>query len=79
MRTPALLAISALSLIVSAPVFAGDPMMKDGMHTDAMAHMSAADTRRIQRCNAMTHDRMMHNRTCVRLMQMHPDMMHHET
>jgi hypothetical protein len=75
MRTHTLLTLTAVSLAASVPANA---MMKDGMHPAAMAHMSAADTRRMQRCNAMSHSRMMHNPACARMMRMHPDMMHHD-
>ncbi len=78
MRTLTLLALSAMSFAIAAPAFAQDAMMKDGMHNGAMPHMSAADTRRMNRCNAMPHDRMMRDRTCMRMMRAHPDMMHHD-
>ena len=79
MRTLTLLLVSAMSLAASAPDLAEAATMKDGMHGGAMAHMSAADTRRMQRCNAMSHTRMMHNPSCERMMRMHPEMMHHDT
>lgn len=79
MRTLTLLAISAMSLATAAPAFAEDPMMKDGMHSGAMAQMSAADTRRMNSCNAMSHESMMRSATCRRMARMHPDMMHHDT
>ena len=78
MRTLTLLAMSVISLAAAAPSLAQDAMAKDGMHAGAMAHMSAANTRQMQRCNAMTHTRMMHNRTCARMARMHPSMMHHD-
>lgn len=79
MRILTLLALSAVSLAVSAPAFAQSAMMKDGMHASPMAHMSAADTRRMASCNAMSHSRMMHNPACARMMRAHPNMMHHDT
>ncbi|WP_068076832.1 hypothetical protein [Novosphingobium lentum] len=79
MRILTLLALSALSLATTAPAFAEEAMMKDGMHHGAMVHMSAADTRRMQTCNAMSHDRMMRSASCRRVARMHPDMMHHDS
>jgi hypothetical protein len=79
MRTLTLLAISAMSLAASTQAFAADPMMKGAMHSNAMAHMSAADTRRMNSCKAMSHDRMMRSATCQRMMRMHPDMMHQDS
>ncbi|MBV1686780.1 hypothetical protein KRR38_03605 [Novosphingobium sp. G106] len=78
MRILTILALSAMSFSTAAPVFAQDTMMKDGMHSGAMAHMSAADTRRMNSCKAMSHDAMMRNASCRRMAQMHPDMMHHD-
>jgi hypothetical protein len=78
MRVLTLLAISTMSLAIAAPAFAQDSMMKDGMHSGAMAHLSAADTRRMHSCNAMSHERMMRSATCRRMAQMHPEMMHHD-
>ena len=77
MRILTLLALSAVSLTASAPAFAQNAMMKDGMHASPMAHMSAADTRRMASCNAMSHARMMRNSACARMMRAHPNMMHH--
>ena len=37
--------------------------------------MSVADKRMMAKCNAMTHDMMMKNKTCMKIMKMHPDMM----
>mgnify|MGYP000470418880 CR=1 FL=1 len=79
MRILSLLAISAISLVTTAPAFAEADMMKAGAHPSAMMHMSAADTRRMKSCNAMSHKRMMRSATCRKLMQMHPDMMHHDS
>ncbi len=78
MRTITLLAISAISLAFTAPAFAHSAMMKEGMHSGAMAHMSAADTRRMKSCTAMSHKRMMRSAACRRMARMHPEMMHHK-
>jgi hypothetical protein len=59
----------------------GGAMMKsDGaMKTDSMAAkpmaMSAKDMKTMKSCNAMSHDMMMKNKTCMTMSKMHPDMM----
>lgn len=80
MRTLTLLAISAMALATNAPAFAQQgAMMHDGMQSGAMAHMSAADTRRMHSCMAMSHDRMMRSASCRRMSQMHSEMMHRDS
>ena len=78
MRIITLLAISTMSLVSAAPAFAEGAMMKDGMHAGAMMHMSAAETRRMNKCQAMSHEHMMRSATCRRMAKMHPDMMKHD-
>ena len=78
MRTLILLALTGMSFAITAPASAQDGMMSGGMHPGAMAHMSAADTHRMQSCSAMSHARMMRSASCRRMMRMHPDMMRHE-
>jgi hypothetical protein len=78
MRILTLLAISAFSVAAAAPVMAQDAMMKGGMKSDSMMKMSAADTRKMHKCNAMSHDMMMKNAGCMKMMKMHPDMMKHD-
>ena len=78
MRIATLLAMSALSLAVAAPAVAQDAMMKDGMKSGSMMKMSAADTKKMKACNAMSHDKMMNNAGCAKMMKMHPDMMKHD-
>lgn len=59
----------------------GGAMMKsDGaMKTDSMAAkpmaMSAKDMKTMKSCNAMSHDAMMKNKTCMKMAAMHPDAM----
>ena len=77
MRVTTLLAISALPFVVAAPAIAQDAMMKDGMKAPMMK-MSAAETKQMKSCNAMSHEKMMKNAGCVKMMKMHPDMMHHD-
>ncbi len=74
MKMNILLAISALSAAVAMPAVAQDAMMKDGMKPDKMTAMSAADTKKMNACQAMTHDAMMKSATCKKMMKMHPDM-----
>ena len=73
-----ILTLFALSLATTAPALAQDAMMKDGMHPAGKTHMSAADMRRMQTCNAMSHERMMRSASCRRVAKMHPDMMKHD-
>lgn len=79
MRISTLLAMSALSLAAAAPAIAQDAMMKDGMKSGSMMKMSAADTKKMNACNAMSHDKMMKNASCKKMMKMHPDMMKHDS
>lgn len=78
MRITTLLAMSALSLAIAAPAVAQDAMMKDGMKSGSMMKMSASDTKKMKACNAMSHDKMMKNAGCAKMMKMHPDMMKHD-
>lgn len=78
MRMMTLLAMSALSLAAAAPAVAQDAMMKDGMKSGSMMKMSAADTKKMKACNAMSHDKMMKNAGCAKMMKAHPDMMKHD-
>lgn len=75
MRILTLLAISAMSLAASAPAVAQGAMAQGGMAKGSMSHMSAADARMMNSCKAMSHEAMMKNRNCARMMRMHPDMM----
>ena len=75
MRILTLVAISAMSMAIAAPALAQDAMMKDGMKSDKMMKMSAADTNKMKMCQAMPHDRMMKNAGCMKMQKMHPDMM----
>jgi hypothetical protein len=79
MRVFTLIAISTMSFAIAGPAFAQDSMTKEGTHPGAMAHMSAADTRRMHSCNAMSHERMVRSPTCRRMAQTHPEMMHHDS
>ena len=81
MRAFTLLGLCAVSLSAAAPAFAQDAMAShDNMAShDQMASggmkMSAADMRKMKSCNAMSHDAMMKNAGCAKMMKAHPDMM----
>lgn len=72
MRAITLIAMSALSIAAAAPALAQGMMNKGEMK------MSAAETKKMKACNAMSHDKMMKNAGCVKMMKMHPDMMKHD-
>lgn len=78
MRNLALLALSALALAGSAPAFAQDAMMKKDGQTGAMHHMSAADTRMMDKCKAKPDNRMMRDKSCARMMRTHSGSMQHD-
>ena len=69
MRILTLIAMTVLSA-AAVPAVAQDAMMAHG----AMK-MSAADQKKMDACGAMSHDKMMKNAGCKKLMKMHPDMM----
>ncbi|MDQ2765420.1 MAG: hypothetical protein M3Y22_18660 [Pseudomonadota bacterium] len=72
MKSIKLLAMTAvLAAGVAAPVFAQDAMMKK----DHMMKMSKADTKKMASCHKMSHEMMMKNKGCAKMMKMHPDMM----
>lgn len=74
MRMITLMAMATVSLAAAMPALAQDAMMKDSMKSGAMK-MSAADTKAMKTCKAMSHTRMMKDARCKRLMKMHPEMM----
>lgn len=45
------------------------------MKPDKMIAMSAADTKKMNACQAMTHDATMKSANYKKMMKMHPDMM----
>ena len=81
MRISTLLGLCALSLAAATPAIAQDAMASHGQMAahDKMASggmkMSAANTRKMKACNAMSHDAMMKNAGCAKMMKAHPDMM----
>lgn len=52
----------------------GSTMGNGGMST-GMAKMSKSQMATMKRCQAMTSDKMMKNRSCIKLQKMHPEMM----
>jgi hypothetical protein len=65
-----------LSLIAftSGGALAQDNMMKQDNMAKPM-HMSTHDTMMMKKCQGMDHDMMMKNKSCKKMMKMHPDMM----
>ena len=47
----------------------------DSMKPMKPMKMSMAQKRMMTKCNAMSHDMMMKNKSCMKMMKMHPDMM----
>ena len=69
MRIATLIAMTVLS-VAAVPAVAQDSMMAHGQ-----MKMSAADHKKMDACGAMSHDKMMKNAGCKKMMKMHPDMM----
>ncbi len=78
MRT-SFLFLSALSLAVGAPAFAQDAMAPQNQMSSSAMKPSPKLQRKAKACNAMSHDAMMKNAGCARLMAAHPDMMKHDS
>ncbi len=75
MRILNLLAASALSLALAAPALAQDAMSSGAMSSGSSKPMSAMQMKKMTKCKAMSHDMMMKNSSCMKMMKMHPDMM----
>ncbi len=69
----ALLAASAISL--AAPAIAQDAMSNGAMASGSAMTMTPKETKKMTSCKAMSHDTMMKNAGCMKMMKMHPDMM----
>lgn len=79
MRT-SLLIVSVMSLVAGTPAFAQDAMAPHGaMAPSGAMKTSRATERKIKACNAMSHDAMMKNSGCAKVMKAHPDMMQHDS
>lgn len=50
-------------------------MSNGSMASDPSMKMSAADKKTMAKCQGMPHDMMMKNRSCMKMMKMHPEMM----
>ena len=64
-------AAAMLAGTITAPAYAqmaADKAMKP-------MKMSMAQKKTMNKCNAMSHDMMMKNKSCMKMMKMHPDMM----
>ncbi len=48
---------------------------KDNMSSSGSMHMSKSQMKMMHGCQAMSHDEMMKNSKCMKMMKMHPDMM----
>ena len=67
-------AAALLAGVVAAPAFA--QMEKGGMMSSGSSmKMFKMDQKKMTKCNAMSHDMMMKNAGCTKMMKMHPDMM----
>lgn len=71
-----LIATAAAALAAGSPAVA--QMQSDSMSSGKMMSgkkMSAADKKMMTKCQGMSHDMMMKNKGCMKMMKMHPDMM----
>jgi hypothetical protein len=74
MRILTLIAVSAAAMSLTAPAFAQDAMANGAMGSAPMK-MTPKEMKKMDSCKAMSHDMMMKNAGCMKLMKMHPDMM----
>ncbi len=65
----------ALVLATGTPAFAQDGMMSAGGMQPASMKMTKSQMASMNRCKKMSHPMMTKNRTCMKMMKMHPDMM----
>ena len=80
-----LIAVAAAAVAAGTPALAqmqSDSMKKGEMSSDKGMmssgkdmKMSMADKKMMAKCNGMSHDMMMKNKGCMKMMKMHPDMM----
>ena len=80
--TQILIAATAAAFAFATPALAqmqGDAMKKDAMSSDkgmmSGKKMSASDKKMMTKCSGMSHDMMMKDKGCMKMMKMHPDMM----
>ncbi len=75
MKSIKLICASALLAgAMSVPVYA-QMASEQPMKPMKPMKMSMADKKMMAKCNAMTHEMMMKNKSCMKMMKMHPDMM----
>ncbi|WP_374943950.1 hypothetical protein [Sphingomonas sp.] len=77
MRMMKMIALSALALGAAAPALAQDAMASHDQMKSAKK-MSAADMKKMQACNAMSHGAMTKDAKCAELVKAHPDMRKHD-
>ena len=71
-------AAALLGAAVGAPAYAqmeSGSMKKDGMMSGDHMKMSMKDKKMMSKCQGMDHGMMMKNKSCMKMMKMHPDMM----
>ena len=66
-------AAAMLASVVAAPALA--QMASGSMMSGDHMKMSKMDQKKMAKCNAMSHEKMMKNASCTKMMKMHPDMM----
>ena len=67
-------AAAMLAGITSVPAYA-QMANGDAMSSGHMMKMSASQKRMMAKCTKMSHEKMMKNNSCMKMMKMHPDMM----
>ena len=77
MRKTMMIALSAFAFSAAVPAVAQDAMASHDQ-MKASKKMSAADMKKVKACNAMSHDAMMKDAGCAKVMKAHPDMMKHD-
>ncbi len=70
--------IKTTALAIAMALTAGTAFAADSMSSGGMK-MSAADSKMMKSCMAMTEAKMMKNAGCVKMMKAHPDMMKHDS
>lgn len=65
----------ALVLATGTPAFAQNSMMGSGGMQPGGMKMTKSQMASMNRCKKMSHHMMMKNRTCMKMMKMHPEMM----
>ena len=75
-------AAAAAMLVLGAPATAqmsnsgaSSDHMSSGSMSSGSKKMSMADKKMMTKCKGMSHDMMMKDKSCAKMMKMHPDMM----